>query len=144
MGNTPTRASFRWRPSALRSISSARSTSHRFVLLVRDLTEIDASLAALGGDERLRAREIDLLRFQVGELDAAGIDDPDEDAALDAEESLLADAAAHREAGAAAYEALAADDGARDALGRALAAVDGRAPFRRGRNAAARPARRTR
>ncbi|MEP4590533.1 MAG: AAA family ATPase, partial [Ilumatobacter sp.] len=43
------------------------------------LTEIDASLAALGGDERLRAREIDLLRFQVDELDAAGIDDPTED-----------------------------------------------------------------
>jgi DNA repair protein RecN (Recombination protein N) len=93
------------------------------------LTEIDASLAALGGDERLRAREIDLLRFQVAELDAAGIDDPDEDASLDAEESLLADAAAHRDAGAAAYEALAGDAGARDAIGLALAAVDGRRPF---------------
>lgn len=93
------------------------------------LTEIDASLAALGGDERLRAREIDLLRFQVAELDAAGIDDADEDVALDAEESMLADAAAHREAGAIAYEALAGDDGARDVIGRALAAVDGRAPF---------------
>ena len=93
------------------------------------LTELDASLAALGGDERLRAREIDLLRFQVAELDGAGIDDPDEDAALDAEESLLADAAAHREAGATAYEALAAEDGARDALGARLAAVDGRRPF---------------
>ena len=93
------------------------------------LTEIDAALAALGGDERLRAREIDLLRFQVAELDAAGIDDPDEDEALDAEESLLADAAAHREAGATAYEALSGDQGARDAIGAALAAVDGRRPF---------------
>ena len=36
-------------------------------------------LARLGGDERARAREIDLLRFQVDELDAAGLDDPDED-----------------------------------------------------------------
>ncbi|MFT7325892.1 MAG: DNA repair protein RecN (Recombination protein N), partial [Ilumatobacter sp.] len=35
------------------------------------LTEIDAGLAALGGDERSRAREIDLLRYQVDELDAA-------------------------------------------------------------------------
>lgn len=93
------------------------------------LTEIDASLAALGGDERLRAREIDLLRFQVGELDAAGIDDPDEDAALDAEESLLGDAVAHRDAGASAYDALAGDEGARDAVGLALGAVNGRTPF---------------
>ena len=30
-------------------------------------------MATLGGDERSRAREIDLLRFQVGELDSAGI-----------------------------------------------------------------------
>lgn len=93
------------------------------------LTEIDAALAALGGDERLRAREIDLLQFQVTELDAAAIDNPNEDTTLDSEESLLADAVAHREAGATAYEALAGDDGARDAIGLALAAVDRRAPF---------------
>jgi DNA repair protein RecN (Recombination protein N) len=43
------------------------------------LTEIDAALAALGGDHRSRAREVDLLRFQVGELAAAGITHPDED-----------------------------------------------------------------
>ena len=36
------------------------------------VTEIDAELAALGGDERSRAREIDLLRYQVDELDAGG------------------------------------------------------------------------
>ncbi|MEP1122516.1 MAG: DNA repair protein RecN [Ilumatobacter sp.] len=93
------------------------------------LTEIDASLAALGGDERLRAREIDLLRFQVDELDAAGIDDPTEDDTLDAEESVLADAAAHRDAGRAANEALGGESGAREALGVALAAIDGRRPF---------------
>jgi len=93
------------------------------------LTEIDAALAALGGDERLRAREIDLLRFQVAELDAAGIDDAGEDEALDAEESLLADAVAHREAAAVAHEALAGDEGARDAIGRALAELGGRRPF---------------
>ncbi|HSP28893.1 MAG TPA: AAA family ATPase, partial [Ilumatobacteraceae bacterium] len=62
------------------------------------LTEIDAELAALGGDERARAREMDLLRFQVDELDAAGVIDPGEDVALDAEETVLADATAHREA----------------------------------------------
>src|SRR5436190_15619511 len=67
------------------------------------LTEIDAGLAALGGDERARAREIDLLRFQVGELDAAGLDDADEDEVLAREEAILADATAHREASAAAH-----------------------------------------
>lgn len=93
------------------------------------LTEIDAALAALGGDERVRAREIDLLKFQVEELDSANITDPDEDDTLDAEETVLADAVAHRDAGAAAYESLGAEDGARDAIGGALAAIDGRRPY---------------
>jgi len=93
------------------------------------LTELDAELAALGGDERARAREIDLLRFQVTELDDAGIHDEQEDERLDAEETLLADATAHREAAAAAVEAVSDDDGARDRLAAALAALDGRAPF---------------
>ncbi|MGB0112087.1 MAG: DNA repair protein RecN [Ilumatobacteraceae bacterium] len=93
------------------------------------LTEIDAELAALGGDERARAREIDLLRFQVDELDAAAISDPDEDEQLDAEESLLADASAHRDAAATAVAALADDGSARDRLAEALAALEGRTPF---------------
>lgn len=93
------------------------------------LTEIDAALAALGGDERVRAREIDLLRFQVDELDAANIVDPDEDDLLDAEESLLADATAHREAAMSAVATLSDDGGARDAVSNALGAVDERLPF---------------
>ncbi len=93
------------------------------------LTELDASLAALGGDERARAREIDLLRFQVSELDSADIVDTAEDERLDAEESLLADAAAHREAAATALVALADEGGARDDVGAALAALDARMPF---------------
>jgi DNA repair protein RecN (Recombination protein N) len=93
------------------------------------LTEIDAELAALGGDDRARAREIDLLRFQVDELDAAAVADPDEDSALDAEETVLADATAHREAAAVATAALGGDGGARDALSDALGALDGRTPF---------------
>jgi DNA repair protein RecN (Recombination protein N) len=97
------------------------------------LTGIEAELATLGGDERTRAREIDLLRYQVGELQAAGLAGPDtdvdEDAALDAEEDLLADAQAHREAVAQAYRALVADGGAADGLLAALRALAGRAPF---------------
>ncbi len=91
------------------------------------LRECDEQLAALGGDERARAREIDLLRFQAEEIGAAGLADPDEDARLAAEEALLADAVAHREALGVAYEAL--EGPALDALGRAVGALDGRAPF---------------
>jgi DNA repair protein RecN (Recombination protein N) len=96
------------------------------------VAEIDAALAASGGDERARAREIDLLRFQVAELDAAALTDADEDARLEAEEDRLADATAHREAAAAAHEALSGDDGeggVSDALAAALSALQGRAPF---------------
>ncbi len=93
------------------------------------LTEIDAELAALGGDERARAREIDLLRFQVDELDRADVTDAAEDALLDSEETVLADATAHREAAAVAVEALSGDRGARDGLAAALGAIENRSPF---------------
>jgi DNA repair protein RecN (Recombination protein N) len=93
------------------------------------VTEIDAELAALGGDERARAREIDLLRFQVGELDAVRIDDAGEDDSLREVEDVLADAVAHREAGATALAALADDGAARDAIGLALGALGDRAPY---------------
>lgn len=93
------------------------------------LTELDAELAALGGDERTRAREIDLLRYQVAELDAAALADPDEDEVLEAEESLLADAVAHRQAAATALAALGDDGMARDVLARALTILEGRRPF---------------
>ena len=74
-------------------------------------------------------REIDLLRFQVDELDAAAVVDPNEDRLLDDEETVLADAAAHREAAAAAAAALRNEGGARDALSTALGALDDRLPF---------------
>jgi DNA repair protein RecN (Recombination protein N) len=64
----------------------------------KELAAVQERLAALGGDERERAREIDLLRFQVRELDEARLEDPDEESALEAEEDLLGDAVAHREA----------------------------------------------
>ncbi|HEU5152273.1 MAG TPA: AAA family ATPase [Iamia sp.] len=94
-----------------------------------EVAEIDRRLAGLGGDAGARAREIDLLRYQLAELEAAGLGDPEEDAALDAEEDALADAVAHREAAALAAEAVTAEGGARDALAAAHAAVAGRAPF---------------
>jgi DNA repair protein RecN (Recombination protein N) len=94
-----------------------------------ELAAIEAALADLGGDERARAREIDLYRFQVEELQRAAITGPDEDAALDAEEDALADATAHRAAGSVAAEALSGEGGALDVVAGALGALDSRAPF---------------
>jgi DNA repair protein RecN (Recombination protein N) len=83
------------------------------------VTQIDASLAALGGDERSRAREIDLLRFQVAEIDDAAVAGPDEDLVLEREEDMLAGAAVFREVLWAATELLGGDGGAADAVARA-------------------------
>ncbi|HEY4334103.1 MAG TPA: DNA repair protein RecN [Ilumatobacteraceae bacterium] len=93
------------------------------------LTEIDAALASLGGDARTRARELDLLRFQVAEIRSAELDNPAEEADLDALEDVLAGAVAHRDAAQLAVVAVTEDDGSLDRLGAALAALHGRAPF---------------
>jgi DNA repair protein RecN (Recombination protein N) len=95
----------------------------------KELRAIDLERDELGGDERARAREIDLLRFQVDEIAAAGLTDPGEDDDLVRTEAILGDALAHRDAAHAALEALDADDGAGSGLAVALAALDGRAPF---------------
>jgi DNA repair protein RecN (Recombination protein N) len=95
----------------------------------RAVAEIDDALASLGGDPRARAREVDLLRFQLGEIDAAALADPDEEPALTAEEDALAGAEANREAGWTAHASLTDDGGAIDAVGAAVAALAGRAPW---------------
>ncbi|MCB1028740.1 MAG: hypothetical protein KDB24_13375, partial [Microthrixaceae bacterium] len=87
------------------------------------------SLEELGGDERARVREMDLLSFQVGEIEAAGLADDDEDEALEAEESMLADALGHREAAAAALEAYDREGGLSDSLAAMAGALADRAPF---------------
>lgn len=95
------------------------------------VTAVQAELAALGGDERARAREIDLLRYQVDELDLAGITDPAEDDSLAAEEATLADAQGHRDAGRAAVAAVrgADDGGADESLRAALRHLAERPPY---------------
>lgn len=95
----------------------------------RRVRDIDDRLEALGGDERARARELDLLRFQVAELDQASVEDPEEDDHLRVEEERLGDVLAHRSAAETAHAALTDDGGALDGLGAALAALAGRAPF---------------
>ncbi len=96
----------------------------------RELRLVDAAIGGLGGDARARARELDLLRFQVAELDAAALDDPDEDMRLAAEEDRLADASAHRDAAAAAHQEVAGDGGAADRLGSAVSMLHGRGPLK--------------
>ena len=103
--------------TALAALRTARTTARGF-------TE---ELATFGGDERARAREVDLLRYQLDEIDAAGIADGGEDDRLLAEAELLADAEAHREALATAYREL--EGPGEDALGAAVAALAARAPF---------------
>ena len=87
------------------------------------LTEIDANMAAIGGDERARAREIDLLSFQVEEIGNANLSDANEDQSLGHEEDLLADAVAHREALWLAVAAATEDGGAGDGLAQAISAL---------------------
>ncbi|MFM8626975.1 MAG: DNA repair protein RecN [Actinomycetota bacterium] len=84
------------------------------------VAECEAALAAMGGDEKSRAREIDLLRFQCAEIEGAGLEDDDEDVALDREESLLSDVVRMRDALWAACDAISGDDGAAPSLGGAL------------------------
>jgi DNA repair protein RecN (Recombination protein N) len=117
--------------------ASQRRALDRFAGI--DLGELDAArsavrqaehdLEALGGDAGARARERDFLRFQLDEIEAGGLTDAGEDDRLIAEESILADADAHRDAAAAADAALSDERGARDQIAAALAAIGARAPF---------------
>jgi DNA repair protein RecN (Recombination protein N) len=89
----------------------------------------DRVLTALGGDAAARTRELEFLRYQLDELEAAGLTDAGEDDRLAAEEAVLGDADAHRDAALAAEASLATDGGARDLLSRALVELASRPPF---------------
>lgn len=80
------------------------------------VVDIDAMLAALGGDEKSRAREMDLLAFQCQEIESAAIQADDEDDVLSREEDMLSGAVRHRDALMAAVDLLGGDAGALDAL----------------------------
>ena len=92
-----------------------------------ELSDIDAALGALGGDEQSRNREIDLLRFQVREIDDARIESTEEDESLRREEDSLSDVTANREALASVHALLGDEGAAGDLVGRAVAAVGSRA-----------------
>lgn len=94
----------------------------------RAVTLLETRLDGLGGDERARAREIDLLRFQIDEITAVD-PQPGEEERLVAEEDTLAGAAAHREVGAKVLEVLGADGGVLDSIAGVIGDLRGRAPF---------------
>jgi DNA repair protein RecN (Recombination protein N) len=93
------------------------------------LTEIDAAIASLGGDQRSRLREVELLRHQIHEIDGVGLADPDEDAKLDLVEDQLADASAHREAADAFDHDVSGDGGVLDRLASAIGRLSTRSPY---------------
>src|SRR5487761_2007933 len=89
------------------------------------LTELDARLATLGGDDSTRLRELDLLRFELSEIEAAQITARDEDEQLAREAARLSQASALRAACEGAYIALEGGEerGAVDLIGAALNAT---------------------
>lgn len=101
----------------------------------RRLAALLREAEGLGGDAAQRAREVELVAFQVSEIDDAGLTGPGEDADLEAEEDRLAEASGHRSAAAAALAALSGSgdgtggDGAVDRLGEASGALAGRVPL---------------
>jgi DNA repair protein RecN (Recombination protein N) len=95
----------------------------------RRLREAADSLAALGGDAGSRAREQDMLDFQVAEIDAAKLADPGEDDRLAEEEERLAGAASHRQAANEAELALSGDGGVAEDLGVIVGVLSGHPPL---------------
>ncbi len=93
--------------------------------LRREIGRIRGVLGDLGGDPTARARQVDLLRYQLGEIERMGIEDPDEEVALLAEQVTLADATGTIEAAQRIHEALAGDGGSNEAIGAAIALASG-------------------
>jgi DNA repair protein RecN (Recombination protein N) len=121
-------------PAAQRHVLDAFAGTDlaRVQALRRGLRELDDAQGALGGDAQQRAREADVLRYQVEEIAAARVEDPAEEAALRLEEERLADVGAYRDAALGALELLDPSDGdggALDELGRVAATLGGRESF---------------
>jgi DNA repair protein RecN (Recombination protein N) len=120
-------------PAAQRNVLDAfAGTDLSRVRAIRSqIHALDEALAGLGGDAQQRAREADVLRYQVEEIAAAHLDDPDEETGLRREEDRLADAAAYRDAALGAVELIdpGGEGGALDLLGRAAGVLAGREAF---------------
>lgn len=94
--------------------------------------ELRRALEDLGGDERERVRTMDLLGYQLQEIEQARIVSDDEESVLAQEEERLADAAGLRAAAEEVHRLLggdAGDAGALDRVGVARAAADRHDPL---------------
>jgi len=115
------------RPSAQRDALDSYSgvetvrTRERYADLYRQLRETEAELDEVVRSARERAREADLLRFGLEEIEAVA-PEPGEDDALAAEEARLGFADTLRTAAVQARESLSSEDGAPDALAAVSAA----------------------
>ena len=91
--------------------------------------QLEAALAGAGGSAEARQREIELLEYQLTELEAAKLTTASEDDELAAEEESLARASEHRAAAVAVQEVLAGEDQVVDRLGEVLSRLSGRVPL---------------
>ena len=122
---------------SLLSAGAQRAALDTYAGVVRDgrdaarakVREIEAAMARAGGDVPGRGRESELLRYQIAELDAAGLQGADEDDNLAVEEERLGQAASHRAAAQAAHEGLAGEEQVLDRLGQVVSATAGHAPL---------------
>jgi DNA repair protein RecN (Recombination protein N) len=90
-----------------------------FARLVAEIRTLRSRIADIAGGERERARQIDLLRFQIEEIAGANLE-PGEEEALEAERGILLNAERLATQAAAVHSLLAGDD---DLVGDALPAL---------------------
>ena len=109
--------------------SDARAALERYRAAWAEREEARAALSASQSAARDRERRLDLLRYQIDEIDAARLV-PGEDGALDARLRAARHVEKVREGLAAALDALAADDvGVADRLAEGVRALSGAARF---------------
>ncbi len=102
-----------------------------------ELRQLRQELESLGGDERARVREIDLLQFQIDEINIASISSGAEDEELRKEEEALGNAESYQAALRGAYAHLSESNtqastgptNASDALRSALVLLQGKETF---------------
>ena len=104
----------------LRALSSARSECRR----------LQAEIEGMGGDAKARAREVDLLKFQIDEITALNIQSPDELNALEKLEELLTNAEERIEAGGHTRERISGDGGLLDQIGETIQRLGDDSPYR--------------
>ncbi len=70
------------------------------------LRELEGEIQRLTMDDKQKAQRMDMLTFQIGEIEAAGLDDPDEEEELLARKKLIGSSEKVLDALSAAYSAL--------------------------------------